>query len=136
MKVTGPAARLTVFVGAADQWDHRPVHLEIVRRAQEAGLAGVTVLRGIEGYGASTHVHSSGLLLGDDLPIAVVIVDQEEAIRAFVRRLDEVVDEGLVVLDRVQAHRFVRMDPDRLLPRHRLTDRLHWPRGPYRSKNA
>jgi PII-like signaling protein len=111
MRLEGPALRLTVFVGEDDQWHHRPLYTEIVHRAHRAGLAGSTVLRGIEGYGASSHIHTSRLLsLSDDLPVAVVIIDAEDRIRAFLPQLDELVGEGLVVIDPVEVIRYVGRD--------------------------
>jgi PII-like signaling protein len=99
--------RLTVFVGETDTWHHKPVYYEIVTRAHAAGLGGATVLHGIEGYGASNRVHTTRILsLSDDLPIVVVIIDAEERIRAFLPQLDELVPEGLVVLDRVEIYRY------------------------------
>ena len=84
MKLQGPAMRLTIFVGETDQWHHRPVYTEIVHRAHAAGLAGASVLRGVEGYGASSHIHTTRILsLSDDLPVAIVIVDAAERIEAF-----------------------------------------------------
>jgi len=98
--LSGPALRLTVLVGENDRWRHRPLYSEIVHRAHAAGLAGASVFRGIEGFGASSLVHTARLLsLGEDLPVAVVIVDAEDRIRAFLPQLDELVAEGLVVLD-------------------------------------
>lgn len=129
MRVDGPALRLTIFVGETDQRHGMPVYVQIVHRAHEAGLAGASVLRGVAGYGASSHLHSGHLLSrGIELPIAIIIVDREDAIRAFLPRLDEVMGDGLVILDDVQARRYVCMDPDDLFPRHRLSDRLHWAR--------
>ncbi|GAA1504845.1 DUF190 domain-containing protein [Sphaerisporangium rubeum] len=107
MKLHGPAARLTVLIGESDQWRHGPLYHEIVRRAREDGLAGATVLRGIEGYGASSRIHTTRILsLSQDLPVAVVLIDTEERIRAFLPRLDELVTEGLVVLDPVEVIRY------------------------------
>ena len=129
MKLHGPAMRLTVFVDETDQWHHRPVYAEIVHRARDAGLAGASVLRGIEGYGASTRIHTNGLLtFGDKLPVAVIIVDSEPAIRAFLPQLDEVVDEGLVMLDETEVYRYVEIDPDRMVERRAHRSRGHWPR--------
>jgi PII-like signaling protein len=111
MKLHGPALRLTVFVGEDDQWHHRPLYHEIVRRAHDAGLAGASVLRGIEGYGASSRIHTTRLLsLSEDLPVAVLIVDNEERIRAFLPQLDELVTEGLVIIDPVEVIRYVGRD--------------------------
>ena len=108
MKLEGPALRLTIFVGEDDQWHHRPLYTEIVHRAHAAGLAGASVLRGIEGYGASSRIHTNRLLsLSEDLPIVVVIVDSEERVRAFLPQLDELVTEGLVMVDPVEVIRYV-----------------------------
>lgn len=108
MHLQGPARRLTIFLGESDTWHHRPLYAEIVRRAHAAGLAGASVFRGIEGYGASSHIHTSRLLsLSEDLPVAVVIVDGAERIRAFLPQLDELITEGLVILDDVEVITYV-----------------------------
>jgi PII-like signaling protein len=108
MKLDGPAVRLTVFVGESDRWHHRPLYTEIVHRAHAAGLAGASVLRGIEGYGASSRIHTARLLsLSEELPIVVIIVDIEERVRAFLPQLDELVHEGLVMIDPVEVIRYV-----------------------------
>jgi PII-like signaling protein len=102
------ALRLTIFIGEGDMWHHKPLYTEIVHRAHHAGLAGASVLRGIEGYGASSRIHTSRLLsLSEDLPVAIVIVDVEERIRAFLPQLDELVSEGLVMIDPVEVIRYV-----------------------------
>ncbi|WP_354638051.1 DUF190 domain-containing protein [Kitasatospora camelliae] len=107
-RLTGKALRATVFVGEDDVWHHRPLFSEIVHRAHAAGLAGASVFRGVEGFGASSLVHTSRLLsLSEDLPVAVVIVDTAERVRAFLPQLDELVTEGLVVLDEVEVIRYV-----------------------------
>ncbi|MER5427677.1 DUF190 domain-containing protein [Streptomyces sp. NPDC002588] len=106
-RLTGGALRLTVLVGENDIWHHRPLYTEIVHRAHAAGLAGASVFRGIEGFGASSLIHTSRLLsLSEDLPVAVVVVDTEERVRAFLPQLDELVTEGLVVLDECQVIRY------------------------------
>ncbi|MFE2726021.1 DUF190 domain-containing protein [Kitasatospora sp. NPDC059327] len=112
-RLTGPALRLTVLVGENDRRHHRPLYSEIVHRARAAGLAGASVFRGIEGFGASSLVHTARLLsLSEDLPVAVVIVDTEERVRAFLPQLDELVAEGLVVLDPCEVIRYVGRDGD------------------------
>lgn len=110
-RLTGTVLRLTVYVGENDTWRHRPLYSEIVHRAHAAGLAGASVFRGIEGFGTSSVVHTSRLLsLGEDLPVAVVVVDTEERVRAFLPELDGLVGEGLVLLDRCEAVRHARRD--------------------------
>ncbi|WP_432156733.1 DUF190 domain-containing protein [Streptomyces sp. bgisy153] len=106
-RLTGRALRLTVFVGENDTVHHRPLYAEIVHRAHAAGLAGASVFRGIEGFGASSRVHTSRLLsLSEDLPVAVVVVDTEDRVRAFLPQLDELVTEGLVTLDACEVIRY------------------------------
>lgn len=108
MKLEGRALRLTIYIGENDQVHHRPLYSEIIHRAHAAGLAGASAFRGLEGYGASSHIHTTRLLsLSEDLPIAVVVVDTEERIRAFLPQLDELVTEGLVMLDEVDVVRYV-----------------------------
>jgi PII-like signaling protein len=108
MRLTGPARRLTIFIGESDQYHHHPLYTEIAHRAHQAGLAGATVLRGIEGFGASSRIHTTRLLsLSEDLPIAIVIVDEPERVDAFLPELDELVGQGLVIIDDVEVIRYV-----------------------------
>jgi len=108
MREQGPARRLTIFIGESDTWHHRPLYTEIVRRAHEEGLAGASVLRGIEGFGASSRIHTLRLLsLSEDLPLAIIIVDERDRIEAFLPHLDELIAEGLVILDDVEVVRYV-----------------------------
>ncbi|MGX9882497.1 DUF190 domain-containing protein [Streptomyces sp. NPDC002276] len=107
-RLTGSALRVTVFIGENDTWHHKPLYTEIVHRAHTAGLAGASVFRGIEGFGASSLIHTTRLLsLSEDLPVAIVIVDTEERVQAFLPQLDELVGEGLVILDDCEVIRYV-----------------------------
>jgi uncharacterized protein len=108
MTLTGAALRMTVFIGENDQFHHRPLYTEIVHRAHKAGLAGATVLRGYEGFGASSRIHTSRILsLTEDLPTVILIVDKSERIRAFLPQVEELVTEGLIILDEVEVVRYV-----------------------------
>ena len=70
-----------------------------------------TVVRGIEGYGATSRIHTTRILsLAEDLPVAIIIVDAEERIRAFLPQLDELVTEGLVIIDPVEVIRYLGRD--------------------------
>jgi PII-like signaling protein len=98
------AQRLTVIVGESDRVGHRPLYTEIVHRAHAAGLIGASVFRGIEGFGATGLVHTTRLLdLTEDLPVTVVIVDAAERIEAFLPQLDEIIGDGLVLVEDVRV---------------------------------
>ena len=113
-RLTGAALRVTIFIGESDSWHHKPLYTEIVHRAHHAGLAGASVFRGVEGFGASSLIHTHRLLsLSEDLPMAIVIVDTEEKLRAFLPQLDELVTEGLVILDDCQVIRYTGREEDR-----------------------
>jgi len=104
VKIEGQAQLLRIFIGESDRAEGRPLYETIVLAAREAGLAGATVLRGLEGFGARSRIHTARILrLSEDLPIVVEIVDSEERIAAFLPRLDAMVTEGLVTLERVQV---------------------------------
>ncbi|MET9789412.1 DUF190 domain-containing protein [Streptomyces canus] len=110
-RLTGSALRVTVYIGENDTWHHKPLYTEIVHRAHAAGLAGASVFRGIEGFGASSLIHTSRLLsLSEDLPVAVVIVDTETRVREFLPQLDELITEGLVTLDHCEVIHYVGRD--------------------------
>lgn len=114
MRTHERALRLSVFVGESDQWHHRPLYHEIVHRAHAAGLVGASVLRGVEGYGASHHIHTTRILsLSEDLPVTVVIVDAPDKIRGFLPELDELLGGGLAVLDEVEVVRYAGPVDDR-----------------------
>src|SRR5262249_34395981 len=104
MRLEGEARRLSIFIGESERHDHHALATEIGHRAQQEGLAGATVLRGIEGFGSSNALHSTRILsLSNDLPLVVLIVDEAERIDAFLPQLDELISEGLVIVDDVHV---------------------------------
>jgi PII-like signaling protein len=104
MRIEGDGLLLRIFVGESDRWHGKPLYQAIVELAREQGLAGATVLRGIEGFGANSRLHTSRILrLSEDLPVVIEIVDQEERIELLRPALDEMVSEGLVTLERVRV---------------------------------
>jgi uncharacterized protein len=99
---------LRIFIGESDKGEGMPLYEWIVRKAREQGLAGATVLRGLEGFGAHSRVHTAKILrLSTDLPIVIEIVDTLEKIEAFLPTVDDAIPEGLATLERVQI-RFYR----------------------------
>jgi PII-like signaling protein len=108
VKLSGPARRLTIFVGESDHYHHHSLVSEIVDRARRAGLAGCSVFRGTEGFGATGHLHTTRLLsLSEDLPVAIVVVDAAERIEQFLPQLEELVTGGLVIVEDVEVIRYV-----------------------------
>jgi len=104
MKIDGEGELLRIFIGESDRWHGQPLSEAIVRRARELGLAGATVLRGLEGFGAHSRIHTSSILrLSQDLPIVVEIVDQRDRIEAFLPVLDEMVHEGMITVEKVRV---------------------------------
>jgi len=118
MKVEGDGQLLRIFIGESDRWEGRPLYEAIVRRAHEAGLAGATVLRGMEGFGAHSRVHTARILrLSTDLPIVIEIVDRPERIEAFLPLLDEMVTEGMITLEKVRIIAYRHGTAERLRAR-------------------
>ncbi|MCS0603679.1 DUF190 domain-containing protein [Streptomyces sp. LP11] len=108
---TRPGLKVTVFVGESDTAHHRPLAAEIVHLAHQAGIAGASVFRGVEGYGAHSRIHTQRLLsLSEDLPVAVVFADSEEHVRAFLPRLEEVITEGAAIIETCELVRYVADD--------------------------
>ncbi len=103
-EINGTAKRVRIYLGESDRWKGQALYTSIVQAARAAGLAGATVLRGIEGYGAASVIHTARILrLSEDLPIVVEIVDTEANLDAFLPDLLTMVGGGLVTVDEVQV---------------------------------
>ena len=95
---------LRIFIGESDKHDGMPLFEWIIRQARERSLAGVTITRGIEGYGRASQIHTAKILrLSEDLPIIIEIVDVKEKIEDFIEVVDPVIDGGLVTVENVQV---------------------------------
>ncbi|GBD14485.1 hypothetical protein HRbin25_00359 [bacterium HR25] len=107
------AVLLRIFIGESDRWHGRPLYRVLVEKARQQGLAGATVLRGIEGFGANSVIHTARLLeLSSDLPIVIEIADREEKVLPFLETVKEMVREGLATLEKVRVV-FYRPDQPR-----------------------
>ena len=101
-RIEGEGKLLRLFIGESDTRHGKPLYQAIDARVRKEGLAGTTVLRGIEGFGAHSRLHTSRILrLSEDLPVVIEIVDTADRIDRIVPLLDEMVGEGLLTLERV-----------------------------------
>lgn len=99
---------LRIFIGESDRHEGIPLYEWIVRRARRQGLAGATVVRGLEGFGRHSRIHTGKILrLSTDLPVVVEVVDTREKIEEFMPEVEAAIDEGLVTLEKVEV-RFYR----------------------------
>ena len=104
MKVEGTGLLARIYIGESDTLHGQPLYDAIVQLLRERGLAGATVLRGIEGFGAKQHLHTTRILrLSEDLPVLIEIVDIEERVRAILPELDAMVSGGLITLEKVEV---------------------------------
>jgi len=107
MHITGSGLRCRIYVGETDHWRGRPLYDALVVRAREMGLAGATVLRGVEGFGAHSRLHTAKVLrLSENLPMVVEIVDTEARVREFLGACDEMIAEGLITVDPVEIVKY------------------------------
>ncbi|HEX4951779.1 MAG TPA: DUF190 domain-containing protein [Thermoanaerobaculia bacterium] len=99
---------LRIFLGESDRHEGVPLYEWLVKEARRQGLAGATVLRGLEGFGARSRIHTARILrLSTDLPILLEIVDTREKIEAFLAVTEGAITEGLATLEKVEI-RFYR----------------------------
>jgi uncharacterized protein len=104
MKMEGEGTLLRIFIGESDTWHGKPLYEAIVEHVRREGIAGATVLRGIEGFGADSRLHTSRILrLSEDLPVVIEVVDTAENIDRVLPALDEMVGEGMVTTERVHV---------------------------------
>lgn len=103
----GDRVLMRIFIGEKDQYEKKPLYRALLEMFRREGIAGATVLRGIGGYGAKSHMHDASVLrLSMDLPIVVEVVDTEQHIEGILDKLDDVVREGLVTLEKARVVRY------------------------------
>lgn len=99
MKIDGPAKWLRIYVGESDHWHGRPLYQALVEYLRQEGLAGATVFRAIEGFGAHSRIHTARVLrLSEDLPLVIDVIDRADRIDAVLPQLDTMVGDGLMVI--------------------------------------
>ena len=95
---------LRIFIGESDKHEGKPLYEWLVKEAKAKQLAGVTVLRGIMGFGASSRIHTSKLeRLSLDLPIIVEIVDSSGRLEEFLHYINHAITGGMATLEKAQV---------------------------------
>ena len=111
MKIEGEGKLIRIFIGESDKLGHQPLYEVIVMKAREIGMAGATVLRGVEGFGARSRIHTAKILrLSEDLPLVIELVDTVEKIDNFIKVADELFEKagcgGLITEERAGIIRY------------------------------
>jgi len=104
VNLQGRGKLLRIYVGESDTWHGKPLYQAIVERVRQEGMAGATVLRGIEGFGHASRLHTARILrLSEDLPVVIEIVDTAENIDRILPSLDGMVTEGMLTVEKVHV---------------------------------
>jgi len=103
----GEQILIRIFIGESDKWHHAPLHRALLERLRKEGFAGATVTRGLAGFGAHSVIHTTQLLdLATDLPVVIEVVDDQAHADKLVTILDEMLDGGLVTMEKVRVLRY------------------------------
>jgi len=103
-KFEGERTLMRIHIGESDKWHGKPLHEVIVEMLRKDGFSGATVLRGVAGFGGSSIYHTDKILrLSQDLPIIVEVVEYTDRIEKILPRLDEMVEGGLITLEKVRV---------------------------------
>lgn len=109
MKEEFPGRMLRIHFTEADKWKDEPLYKAVVSKCMELGLAGATVYRGVEGFGASARIyHARSLSFSKSAPVMVTVIDTEEQIQKLIPYLDQMIVGGLVASSKVEVIRYSR----------------------------
>ena len=103
MKKESDAILLRIFISESDKFEGKPLSKYLIEFFKQEGLAGATALRGINGFGKTSQLHTTSILrLSDDLPIVIEVVDRKENIERVKPKLGEIIEEGLITEEEVK----------------------------------
>lgn len=109
----GEQSLVRIFLGESDRWQHRPLARALLERLRAEGFAGATVIHGAAGFGASSVIHTAGLVeLSSDLPVLIEVVDDDAHVERLLPILDEMLGGGaLVTVERVRVLKYAARKP-------------------------
>jgi PII-like signaling protein len=103
----GEQVLMRIFISESDRWENRPLHKALVELFRKEGFAGATVLRGVAGFGATSVLHTDSLLcLSQELPLVIEVVDNEEKVEGILPRLDNMLQGGMVTMEKARVIRY------------------------------
>jgi PII-like signaling protein len=103
----GEQVLVRIFIGSSDSWHHKPLSTALLERLRREGFAGATLFHAVAGFGARSVLHTAHVLrLSEDLPVVLEVVDTEERVQQLVPILDEMVNEGLVTMEKVRVLKY------------------------------
>jgi len=106
-RLEGEQILMRIFVAESDRWERRPLYKALIELFRREGFAGATALRGVAGFGATSVLHTDSLLcLSQDLPLVIEVVDTEDKVEAILPRLDEMLQGGMVTLEKARVIRY------------------------------
>ena len=106
-QMEGEQVLMRIFIGESDRWQHRSITDAVVELFKKEGFAGATVLHGTQGFGAHSAIHRDSILrLSHDLPVVIEVVDSDEKIQEILPQLDEMLDGGLITMEKVRVIRY------------------------------
>ena len=106
-ELSGEQVLLRIFIGESDKLEGKPLYHALVEMFKKEGLSGATVLRGILGFGAGSHLHAANILrLSQDLPIIIEAVDSPENIERILPKVQQVIGNGLITTEKVRVLRY------------------------------
>ncbi len=107
MHIEGPGKRVTIHIGESDRYGHHALYDAIVQMLRREGCAGATVLKGVEGFGAASRVHTANILvLSQDLPVVIIFADTPERVDAVLPKIDEMMSGGMIIVEDVHVYRY------------------------------
>jgi uncharacterized protein len=112
MNIEGKGKLLKIFIGESDRWHGEALYHAIIKKIKETGLAGATTIRGIEGFGANSRVHTKNIeVLSQDLPILIEVIDVEERINHIIKVVEPMITEGIMVIQHdVEIIKYVKSE--------------------------
>jgi hypothetical protein len=106
-KLNGEQVLMRIFIGESDKHQSKPLYQVLVEMLRREKIAGATVLRGILGFGAKSHLHTAHILrLSQDLPIVIEVVDSQENIDRILPQVEQVMGDGLITVEKVRVLRY------------------------------